>query len=393
MDRFTRVLAGLLGRVARVLPGSLREWSEAVLAEAGEVPAGTGRVRWLSGGFWLIVRETVRRGIIRGLAFAAGAAVLAWISWPGSSSNSATSLNRVYLVGIVVLLAALPVVIRPLFGPARPGWAPRVMRVAGYALVLTLIAAKAVKDRDGSKLGRYFVVVPGLWGMEIFLLLVIAAYVAALLILTSQRVRPARWTMPVAIGLGAVTAGALFPLAPFGARVDPNSPGLKWFGLAILVLPIAAAVLGTRLSARNAGTERLEAVWEGTLAATCAMATATLLLSVLTAVAIALLPSHVPLEGTPASGGGPDQTYIAGGGCETCDPNNTQIPPGLRHEYWVEISVGQAGQTPLAFLLLAPLLGVAIGGFTGTLAGRRRGTALGDAALGDAALGDTARSR
>jgi hypothetical protein len=375
MDRFTRVLAGLLGRVARVLPGSLREWTEAVLAEAGEVPAGPRRVGWLSGGFWLIVREAVRRGIVRGLAFAAGAAVLAWVSWPGSSTNSATLLNRVYLVASVVLLAGLPLVIRPLFGPARPGWAPRVMRVAGYALVLTLIAAKAVKDRDGSKLGRYFVVVPGLWGMEIFLLLVIAAYVAALLILTSRRVRPARWTLPVAIGLGAVAAGALFPLAPFGPRVDPNSPGLRWFGLAILVLPVVAAVLATRLSARNAGRERLETVWEGALAATCAMATAALLLSVLTAVAIALLPGRVPLEGTPASGGGPDRTYIAGGGCETCDPDNTQIPPGLRHEYWVEISVGQSGQTPLAFLLLAPILGVAIGGFAGTLASRSRGTA------------------
>lgn len=372
MDRFTRVLAGLLGRAARLLPGSLREWTEAVLAEADEVPAGTGRVGWLSGGFWLIVREAGRRGLVRGLAFAAGAAVLAWISWPGSSTNSATALNRVYLVASLALLAALPLVIRPLFGPARPGWAPRVTRVAGYALVLTLIAAKAVKDRDGSKLGRYFAMVPGIWGMEIFLLFVIAAYVAVLLILTSQRVRPARWTLPVAVGLGAVTASALFPLAPFGPRVDPSSSGLGWFGLAALALPIVAAVLATRLSARDAGTERLETVWAGAMAATCAMATATMLLSVLTAVSIALLPSHVPLEGTPASGGGPDQAYIAGGGCETCDPNNTQIPPGLRREYWVEISVGQAGQTPLQFLLVAPIVGIAIGGFAGSLASRRR---------------------
>src|SRR5206468_3964827 len=88
---------------------------------------------------------------------------------------------------------------------------------------------------------------------------------------------------------------------------------------------------------------------------------------------IALFPHRVPLEGTPAAGGGPGAAYIAGGGCETCDPNNTVIPPGLRHEYWVEISVGQAGQTPLAFLLLAPFIGAGLGAFAGGFARRTRG--------------------
>jgi len=40
-----RVLAGLLGRSARLLPAARREWAEAVLAEMGEVPAGPARVR------------------------------------------------------------------------------------------------------------------------------------------------------------------------------------------------------------------------------------------------------------------------------------------------------------------------------------------------------------
>ena len=46
------------------------------------------------------------------------------------------------------------------------------------------------------------------------------------------------------------------------------------------------------------------------------------------------------------------------------------IPPGLRHEYWVEISVGQAGQTPLAALLIAPFLGAWLGVLGGGLARR-----------------------
>ena len=126
--------------------------------------------------------------VIRVLAFAVAAAGMVWIGWPGASSNSATPLNRVYAVGTVVLLAGLPWVVRRYFGPVRSGWAPRAARAGGYAMVLALIAAKAVKDRDGSKIGAYFAVVPGIWVMEILLLLVIAAYVAGLLILTSQRV-------------------------------------------------------------------------------------------------------------------------------------------------------------------------------------------------------------
>jgi DUF1707 SHOCT-like domain len=368
MDRFTQVLAGLLGRSACLLPAARRDWAEAVLAEAGEIPAGSGRVAWLGGGLWLVAREVVMGRIIRLLAFAAGAAGMVWIGWPGASSNSATSLNRVYAVGTVVLLAVLPWVVRRYFGPVRSGWAPRAARVAGYAMVLALIAAKAVKDRLGSKLGVYFPVIPPVWALQILLLLVIAAYVAGLLILTSQRVRLARWILPIGIGFGTVTAGVLYPLAPLGANVDPNGPSLKWWGLAALALPLATGFLAARLSARDTRPAALGTTWQGALAASCATATAALLLAVLTSVTIALFPHQVPLEGTPAAGGGPGAGYIAGGGCETCDPVNTVIPPGLRHEYWVELSVGQAGQTPLTALLIAPFLGAWLGVLGGGLA-------------------------
>ena len=257
---------------------------------------------------------------------------MVWIGWPGASSNSATPLNRVYVIGTVVLLAALPLVVRRHFGPVRGGWAPRAARVGGYALVLALIAAKAVKDRDGSKLGAYFVVVPGLWAMEIVLLLVIAAYVAGLLILTSQRVRLTRWSLPVGIGFGAITAGVLYLLAPFGVSVDPTSPSLKWWGVAALALPLAAGLLVARLAARDTRPARLSPIQQGSLAASCAMATAALLLAVLTSVTIALFPHHVPL-GHPGCRRGPDAAYIAGGGAKPATRTDTVIPPGLRHEY------------------------------------------------------------
>ena len=365
MDQFTRVLAGLLGRSVGLLPAARRDWAEAVLAEAGEVPSGAGRVAWLGGGLWLVAREVVMGRVIRVLAFAVAAAGMVWIGWPGASSNSATPLNRVYAVGTVVLLAVLPWVVCRYFGPVRSGWAPRAVRVGGYAMVLALIAAKTVKDRDGSKLGAYFAVVPGIWAMEILLLLVIAAYVAGLLILTSQRVRLTRWILPIGIGFGATTAGVLYPLAPLGVNVDPNSPSLKWWGLAALMLPLATGFLAARLSARDTRPAALGPTGQGCLAASCATATAALLLAVLTSATIALFPHHVPLQTPPPP---------PGGGCETCDPNQVVIPPGLRHEYWAELSVGQAGQTPLAALLIAPFFGAWLGVLGGGLARKSPGT-------------------
>jgi uncharacterized protein YbjT (DUF2867 family) len=96
MDRFSRLLAGLLGRAARLLPGRRREWAEAALAESGEVPAGTRRVAWLGGGLWLVTREILTSGL-RMIAFAAGVAAFVWFSWPGPSSNSALMLNRTWM--------------------------------------------------------------------------------------------------------------------------------------------------------------------------------------------------------------------------------------------------------------------------------------------------------
>ena len=57
MRWLTRVLAGLLGYAARLLPPGRQQWAEAVGAEAGEVAAGWPRLRWLAGGLRLVGRE------------------------------------------------------------------------------------------------------------------------------------------------------------------------------------------------------------------------------------------------------------------------------------------------------------------------------------------------
>ena len=354
---FTRALAGSLGRLAGLLPAGRRDWAEAVLAEVREVPGGSAQVAWLGGGIWMVAREAVMGRVMRALAFAAGAASLVWIAWPGGSSNSATPLNRVYVTLTVIMLAVLPWAVRRFFGPVRSGWLPWTLRIAGYAAVLALIAAKAVKDRDGSKLGAYFVLVPGLWFAEIMLLLVIGCYAAGLLIVTSERVRVGRLSLAVGLGAGAVIAFGLWVLKPLG---DPT----WWWLAAALPVPWAIGFAVARFSGRDERPRTMNPATQGLLAAVCATATASLLLAVLTAVTIALFPHRVPLQ-YPAP--------PANGGCETCDPNSVVIPPGLRHEYWVEISVGQVGEAPYAALLLGPLLGAAFGGAGAAVATRSRG--------------------
>jgi hypothetical protein len=155
MDRLLRGVAALVRGLAGLLADGRRDWVRALLAEAGQLPARPARLAWLAGGLWLVVREVVANRAILVLAFAAGAVGLVWIGWPGVSTNSATPTNRMYVVGTLVLLAGLPVLVQRLFGPVRPGWAPRAARIGGYAVVLGLVASVAVKHRIGSQLGRY----------------------------------------------------------------------------------------------------------------------------------------------------------------------------------------------------------------------------------------------
>ena len=354
----TRTLAILLGRLAGLLPAGRRDWGEAVLAEVSEVHGGSAQVAWLGGGLWMVAREVVMARVIGVLAFAAGVAGLVWIAWPGESSDSATPLNRVYVILTVVMLGALPWAVRRFFGPARSGWLPRAARAGGYAAVIALIAAKAVKDRDGSRLGTYFVVTPSIWVAEIMLLIVIGSYAAGLLILTSERMRAGRSSLPAGLGVGAVIALGLWAVKPLG---DPT----WWWLAAALPVPWAIGFATARFAARDQRSGTVNPATQGALAAVCVTATASLLLAVLTAVTIALFPHRVPLQ-YPAP--------PPNGACETCAPNSVVIPPGLRHEYRVDISIGQVGEATFAALLLGPLLGAAFGGAGAAVATRPRGS-------------------
>jgi hypothetical protein len=155
MERMTRLLAGLLGNTARVLPPARRQWAEAIQAEAGQVPAGWRQLHWLAGGLWLVAREAnMARKIVYWLGLgvvAAAAAWAIWLSWrtvPTADPESVTDRVRI-LVGASALLV-LPWAGRRsgLFGPVGSGITPRLVRVAGCAAVCGLGVSIVHLDRN-----------------------------------------------------------------------------------------------------------------------------------------------------------------------------------------------------------------------------------------------------
>jgi hypothetical protein len=139
----TRVLAGLLGYVARLLPPGRRQWAEAVGAEAGEVAAG--RLRWLAGGVWLVAREgKMARKVVYWLgagAVAAAAGWVVWLSWRTSAAaDPQTVTDRVRVLVGAAALVVLPWVgrRRGWFGPVGSSITARLVRVAGCAGVCGL---------------------------------------------------------------------------------------------------------------------------------------------------------------------------------------------------------------------------------------------------------------
>src|SRR5690348_6910763 len=108
MDRLTRMLTAAVRLLAGLLGDRRRDWVDALLAEADDVRRPVARLAWLGGGLCFVVRELVMNRILQALAFAAAAVALVWIGWPGASTNSATPVDRLYVVGTLVLLAGLP---------------------------------------------------------------------------------------------------------------------------------------------------------------------------------------------------------------------------------------------------------------------------------------------
>jgi hypothetical protein len=217
--RFTGVLAGLLGRSAGVLPAARREWAEALLAEAGEVPAGAARLAWLGGGLWLVAREAnMVRKFLYWLAVGAVAAAAAWVVWlswrtsPAADPQTVTDRVRVAVGAAALVVLPWAGRRRGWFGPVGGSITARLVRVAGCVAVCGL-GVTIVRMDSHLGLGPHG---PGPFSLphEIAALVVLGAALATLAVVK------ARWpdTDPSVPGAVASIAGVIiFVVVPLQA--------------------------------------------------------------------------------------------------------------------------------------------------------------------------------
>jgi len=292
----TRVLAGLLGYAARLLPPGRQQWAEAVGAEAGEVAAGWPRLRWLAGGLRLVGREAnVARKIVywlgAGTVAAAGAWVV-WLTWHSYGANDPTAVtDRIRVLVGVAALIMLPWVgrRRGWFGPVASTRTARLARVAGCAALCGLgvslvrmdshlfaaphgpapfslpreivaavvvcagLAALAVikirwPDADPAALGSVAAIAGVILFVTVPLQALTVTYAAGILAATSRRSAVAN----ASLGAGALTglaAGLVTALAvQWLMRVDD-----RYMGLQLLIVIATMLLLGTLAGAAAVG--------------------------------------------------------------------------------------------------------------------------------------------
>jgi len=315
------MLAGLLRQSARLVPAERRDWTEALWAEAGEVPRGRARLAWRAGGVRLIAREALlTRRLARSLVFAAAAVWVVHVAWPGPAGNPATALSRLDVVTVVAVLAGLPLLARWLFGPAAPGPMTRVLRTGAYAAVLVLIVARAsvapVADNPAiaSRLNSdaSVPVKDGMiyaWLAESVFLLVVAVVVVGVLATTARRPRVAPVTLAVGAGAGIVLGAVMYAVFPLGLAGHATNPWLHGFPVGMVVLlawvvllggPVLAGVIAARLcrgprspqQATEAERERTfkVSVRQAGMAGFLTTAVGALIVAVLGTVTVALMP-------------------------------------------------------------------------------------------------------
>ena len=360
MDRMTRAVAAALRRSTAVMPADRREWVEAVLAEAAEVPAGWQRLSWLGGGLRLTVPEAARaRRLWYPLAFAAAATGIAWSAWSGPPGDPATGINRADVITITVILAGLPWIIRRACGPVASARLPRLVRAGGYAGVLALVLAKSaverVADAPPNNLGGSTVG----WAGEAVFLAAMAGYAAVILACTARRAL----ALPATVAIGTATGIALgvmaYALGPLGCPIRFTGPWPAHFYDAALALGVLVAlcapVAAGRAAARRAGRAPPAAsrAGQGAIAGLCAGAAAALVVAVLSTATIAILPRDTGLRDW------------ATGHVGQWIPAIGEVTPILhtRVGYVAGASAFAAGY--LIVLLISPLAGCAFGAWGG----------------------------
>ena len=358
MNRANRAMAALLRRSMQVMPAERREWAEAVWSEAGEVPSGWRQLSWLAGGLRMTVREAaLARRLRYPLAFAVAAAGTAWSAWYGPPGNAATTINRVDVITMVVILAVLPWIVGRTRGTVSRGRLARLVRAGGYAAILALVlvrtAVRRVADAPPNSLGG----TTSAWTGEAFYLAVMVGYIALILVVTARRSPADRTTVATGVATGAGLGVMAYALGPLGFPLRFTGPGPASLYDAALALglylavsvPLAAGLAAGRRDSRpDPGGS---GVRQGSMAGLIMGAAAALVVTVLSTATIALLPYDTWLRQWASSHIG-QWTPVAGHWTPI-------LGPGTRQGYVAGNSAFAAGY--LIVLLLGPLLGCAFG--------------------------------
>jgi hypothetical protein len=304
------------------------------------------------------------RTIAYWLASAIAAAGLAWVAWQGASHDPATLISRVDVIATAAMLAGLPFAVRRRFGPMARGWKPRLLRVAGYLVVVTLMLVKPHVEQIELR-GRSGAALAGVWAGEVVLLIVLSAYVAALLAVTAQRAPARSATLAIGTGAGVILGIAAYASRPLADHLRFSSgwqTGLFDLGRVIAVpvvagVAVAAAVRAARrISRRENQLSRTDLrARQGCAAGLCTGAAAALIVTVLGISTIALMPNVASsLRWTLPS---------------------AHLPPGSASLF--EVSFTEAAAGYLLVLIIFPLLGAGLGAWGGLFVadnpGRRPG--------------------
>ncbi|HXW87571.1 MAG TPA: hypothetical protein VEJ42_04875 [Streptosporangiaceae bacterium] len=267
MTRISRAAGSL---AARLLPVELRVWAEALWAEAAQVPSASERAGWLAGGLWLIARECLMIRRVRvSILFVVAAVLLARTAWAGEPTGFDTGVVWGLVVTTVAVLALLPRVVRNRLGPVADSPLARVLRFATYAAILGLIVALAGVLRSSHMPSRVRpenpLPIALLLPWSVFLLL-LAGYVAVILIVTAQRSSITARTLAIGTGAGISLGLVMYAIMPLGMNQYATAPWLRGTAIDPVVVlawilllggPVAAAVLAGMRHAPAGGRLRL----------------------------------------------------------------------------------------------------------------------------------------
>jgi hypothetical protein len=293
------------------------------------------------------------------LALGVAAACVVAAAWPGAPNDPATLISRLGALAIVALIAVMHWPVRRRFGSIGPSWTARIVRIAGLTLVAALILVKsAVERQEFAHLpGR---ALAGIWAGEIAFLVVIAAYVAGLLAITSRRPSASPAATLIATTAGVLLGFAVYALRPLGNPVDG-----AWLGALVQIARIsavaatiaaagAAVVMAARRTSRRGRASTLPRphmrARQGVAAGLCVGITCALLVSVLGIATIAMSPH-------------------AADSIQWTIPS--RVTASALYRFGFDASHAVAGY--LLILIIFPFLGAGVGAWGGLYAAGNRG--------------------